>query len=1295
MARQKKTPQEQRVERVTPPTGTVAPVQHQDLRASALVNSAKQVAPVQGGVIHTPAATGVANPAQKAGHNSAALLTNTQPPKTEEPGSSGPGGGFPEGSCPGIAITAPISVSDTTCGAGNDCTLRPSTDRIYEVTIPSPGTWVFSLCPTTPIWDSFMYLGSTCCSSDLGADDDTCTAPAFGTSQITATLAAGVYYVDVEAFGSTVCAAYTLDIALGAGPCDVVCDPTKIPENEPDCFDNYVDATNGGCNSSPPVFTDIVCGDEICGEAGTFISPLGSTRDTDWYRVTLTAATQVTWCATAEFPVLVGIVNNFGVDSCAGVTAFLTSATGTPCVEACASACLQAGTWYLFVAPSAFTGVPCGSEYNASLVCAECPGAPGNDLCDDATDIPGPYPQSVNGDTSSATVDAPPICQGNTPTAPGVWYTVTGTGNTMTATTCNAVTQYDTRISVFCGEDCDNLVCVGHNDDGGVGCELPSGAPFESRVIWCSTLGQTYWVLVHGFVAGSFGVFQLDILDDGAPCSPAALCAPCNVVCDPDKILENEPDCFDGYVDATNGGCNSTPNVFTDIVCGDEICGEAGTFISPLGNTRDTDWYRVTLTEATEVTWCATAEFPLLIGVVNNFGIDSCAGVTAFLVSATANECIEACVTTCLTPGTWYLFIAPSVFAGVPCGKEYNASLTCQPCPCADGFCCKGDADNSGDLTGLDIQGIVNAHLGAPGNECGSQGFCAADVDDDGFLTSADIPLFVTALLTKSPCPTFPDHCEDAVLVGVPSVTPGDTSGADVDGPTCGGGGAVGSPSLWYNLLGTGNTITVTTCDASPTTGYDTKLSVFCGPCDNLVCIGGNDDGGTPDCQIPAGPNWKSRFSWCSAPGQSYYVIVHGFATGNFGPFNLIVSDDGAACGPPASCLGPCNPDAGDCCLAHAGVGCNQPACCAAICAADPFCCDTNWDGLCATAAQGNPDCTCVAPECVDCVDNEGEPVCFDNYVDATNGGCNSTPTVFSPIACGSTICGTAGTFTSPLGATRDTDWYEITLTEDTLVTWSATAEFPVLIFILNGVCPPTAIGPAGVADPCVPVTLQQCLAAGVYRLFIAPSGFTGVTCGAQYTATVACEPCTPPPSPCDDPNAGDCCVAHPTPGCNIPDCCNAICGNDPFCCNNQWDGICANAANANPLCNCGGGGPPPNDLCPAAIALTQGTPVNGTTVGSTNDGTAPCGASATSPDVWYSITAAPGTLAVVSTCGGTGLDTVLSSHDACGGPSVVCLDDSCGLQTTITATVPASGTVLIRVAGFGGGVGAFTIVWQ
>ena len=50
---------------------------------------------------------------------------------------------------------------------------------------------------------------------------------------------------------------------------------------------------------------------------------------------------------------------------------------------------------------------------------------------------------------------------------------------------------------------------------------------------------------------------------------------------------------------------------------------------------------------------------------------------------------------------------------------------------------------------------------------------------------------------------------------------------------------------------------------------------------------------------------------------------------------------------------------------------------------------------------------------------------------------------------------------------------------------------------------------------------------------------------------------------------SGDCCVAHPTPGCEDPVCETAICAADPFCCDNTWDGICADAAAVNPACDC------------------------------------------------------------------------------------------------------------------------------
>lgn len=40
--------------------------------------------------------------------------------------------------------------------------------------------------------------------------------------------------------------------------------------------------------------------------------------------------------------------------------------------------------------------------------------------------------------------------------------------------------------------------------------------------------------------------------------------------------------------------------------------------------------------------------------------------------------------------------------------------------------------------------------------------------------------------------------------------------------------------------------------------------------------------------------------------------------------------------------------NAGSCYASNGSPGCNQEDCCSAICAVDPFCCNTTWDGLCA-----------------------------------------------------------------------------------------------------------------------------------------------------------------------------------------------------------------------------------------------------------------------------------------------------------------------------------------------------------
>lgn len=117
------------------------------------------------------------------------------------------------------------------------------------------------------------------------------------------------------------------------------------------------------------------------------------------------------------------------------------------------------------------------------------------------------------------------------------------------------------------------------------------------------------------------------------------------------------------------------------------------------------------------------------------------------------------------------------------------------------------------------------------------------------------------------------------------------------------------------------------------------------------------------------------------------------------------------------------------------------------------------------------------------------------------------------------------------------------------------------------------------------------------------------------------------------------------------------------------------------------------SDSCASATTITPGT-YSGTTAGSTNDGTATCGQSAASPDVWYRFAApAAGTLRL-DTCG-SAYDTVLSLHTACNTPAFACNDDTggtCALGSTLVNTALVPTIYLIRVTGFNNATGAYTL---
>ncbi|MEZ6037240.1 MAG: hypothetical protein R3F29_07150 [Planctomycetota bacterium] len=123
-----------------------------------------------------------------------------------------------------------------------------------------------------------------------------------------------------------------------------------------------------------------------------------------------------------------------------------------------------------------------------------------------------------------------------------------------------------------------------------------------------------------------------------------------------------------------------------------------------------------------------------------------------------------------------------------------------------------------------------------------------------------------------------------------------------------------------------------------------------------------------------------------------------------------------------------------------------------------------------------------------------------------------------------------------------------------------------------------------------------------------------------------------------------------------------------------------------------GGGGGPANDDCGAAIAVVNG--VNGpySNVGAaTSSPSWPCAAGGN--DIWFSYNAPIAGTLTVTTCGNASYDTCIEIlSGSCGSlTSVVCNDDACGLQSTVSTPV-SPGLYYIRVGGYSGATGSFSI---
>src|SRR5262249_46146645 len=115
--------------------------------------------------------------------------------------------------------------------------------------------------------------------------------------------------------------------------------------------------------------------------------------------------------------------------------------------------------------------------------------------------------------------------------------------------------------------------------------------------------GHGYNIIVDGY-GGAGGIYTL--LVESCPGPPPPF------TCPPSAMQEGEPDCYNGYFDNYDGGCNSSPEAYVDLQCSQDttrICGTYGTYQSPFGQSRDTDWYRINFNDRTTLHYAVTGEY--------------------------------------------------------------------------------------------------------------------------------------------------------------------------------------------------------------------------------------------------------------------------------------------------------------------------------------------------------------------------------------------------------------------------------------------------------------------------------------------------------------------------------------------------------------------------------------------------------------------------------------------------------------------------------------------------------------
>lgn len=124
-----------------------------------------------------------------------------------------------------------------------------------------------------------------------------------------------------------------------------------------------------------------------------------------------------------------------------------------------------------------------------------------------------------------------------------------------------------------------------------------------------------------------------------------------------------------------------------------------------------------------------------------------------------------------------------------------------------------------------------------------------------------------------------------------------------------------------------------------------------------------------------------------------------------------------------------------------------------------------------------------------------------------SNGGCNANPEAYESIACGGSVSGTLWAD----GGSRDTDWYELVVTEQTTISVDFSSGQPINVLLVDD-CTNQNVLANSSSMACGSGTLSYSAAPGTYLLVIAPTSYESIPCGSgsanNYDITaVFCNP--------------------------------------------------------------------------------------------------------------------------------------------------------------------------------------------